>query len=191
MYNFYIIFGKICNFFQISGTPGGPWGAPPRGYPTWVTFSNNLNILRFWNILEQLFRNNKQKKRDQLDLGVPPGQMGGCFGGVHSPGGAQGFVGPVFFACYVKIIILRYSRNVEYSNYYWKVPMWGTPLGGPPRGPCSPPRGPRVSQRPGKNCKNSQKLYKKFTCINIPQIITLMPILSYLDCLGGPKNSKK
>ena len=63
MYNFYIIFEIFYNFFQTSLTPGYPWGgprgpggAPPRGYPTWVPSSNNLNILRFWNILESLFR---------------------------------------------------------------------------------------------------------------------------------------
>ena len=31
-------------------------------------------------------------------------------------------------------------------------------------------RGPRVSENFGKNCKKSQKIYKKFTCIEIPQI---------------------
>ena len=51
--------------------------------------------------------------------------------------------------------------------------MWGTPSGRPPKAPEAPPRGPWVSQSPGKNCKNSQKLYKTFTCIKIAQIITL------------------
>ena len=64
-----MIFGNFCNFFQNSVTPRDPWGglrglggAPPRGYPTWVPPSNNLNILRFWNILEKLFRPNKLGK---------------------------------------------------------------------------------------------------------------------------------
>ena len=63
--------------------------------------------------------------------------------------------------------------------------MWGTPLGGPPRGPRSPPRGPRVSQSSGKNCKNSQKLYENFIYIKIPQILTLTPILGHSPSLGG------
>ena len=63
--------------------------------------------------------------------------------------------------------------------------MWGTPPGGPPRGPHSPPRGPRVSQSSGKNCKNSQKLYENFTYIKIPQILTLTPILGHSPTLGG------
>ena len=50
-----------------------------------------------------------------------------------------------FLACYARIIILRYSRNIEYLNYYWKVPMWVNPLGAPPPRPLGPPRGPRVS----------------------------------------------
>ena len=59
MNNFYIIFENFCNFFQSSVTPGDPWGtprglggAPPTGYHTRVPPSNNLTILRFWNILE-------------------------------------------------------------------------------------------------------------------------------------------
>ena len=84
------------------------------------------------------------------------------------------------------MIILRYSRNAEYSNYCWKVPKWNTPLGGPPRGPTGPPSGPRVSKRSGKNCKNFKKLYKKFTRTKIPQIITLSPILGNLVFWGGP-----
>ena len=63
--------------------------------------------------------------------------------------------------------------------------MWGTPLGGPPRGPHSPPRGPRVSQSSRKNCKKSQKLYENFTYIKIPQILTQTPILGHSPTLGG------
>ena len=63
--------------------------------------------------------------------------------------------------------------------------MWGTPLGGPPRGPHSPPRGPRVSQSSGKNCKNSQKLYENFIYIKISRILTLTPILGHSPSLGG------
>ena len=79
---------------------------------------------------------------------------------------------------------------MEYSNYWLGVAMWGTPLGGPPRGPHSPPRGPRVSQSSGKNCKNSQQLYKNCTYIKIPQILTLTPILGHLSTLGGPRGAK-
>ena len=68
--------------------------------------------------------------------------------------------------------------------------MWGTPLGGPPRGPHSPLRGPRVSQSSGKNCKNFQKIYENFTYIKIPQNLTLTPVLGYLDYLGGPQGVK-
>ena len=68
--------------------------------------------------------------------------------------------------------------------------MWGIPLGGPPRDPPAPPRGPRVSQSSGKNCKNSQQLYKNCTYIKIPQILTLTPILGHLSNLGGPRGAK-
>ena len=64
--------------------------------------------------------------------------------------------------------------------------MWGTPLGGPPRGPWGPLRGTRVSERSGKNCKKSQKLYRNYTCIKIPHIMTLTSILSHLGYWGGP-----
>ena len=60
--------------------------------------------------------------------------------------------------------------------------MWGNPPGGDP---TAPPRGPRVSQSSGKNCKNSQKLYENFTYIKIPQILTLTPILGHSPTLGG------
>merc|ERR1712074_265677 len=36
-----------------------------------------------------------------------------------------------------------------------------------------------------KNFKNSQKLYKKYTCKKIPQTILPTPILGYLDALEG------
>ena len=64
--------------------------------------------------------------------------------------------------------------------------MCGTPLGGPPRGPLGSPRGPRVSQSSGKNCKNSQKLYKNCSCIKMPQFITLTSILGHLGSWWGP-----
>ena len=68
--------------------------------------------------------------------------------------------------------------------------MWRTTLGGPPRGPWSPSRGPQVSQRSGKKCKNSQKLYKKFTCRKIPQIITPTSIFGHFGHWGGPWRAK-
>ena len=64
--------------------------------------------------------------------------------------------------------------------------MWDTPLGGPPRGPWGPPQGTQVSQSSEKNCKNSKKIYKKLTCIKIPQIITQTSIFGHLGHLGGP-----
>ena len=112
--------------------------------------------------------------------------MGGCFGGVCIPGGPPRFTQSRLFCCYALITILRYSRNIECSNFGWGVPMWVTPLGGPPRGPCCPPRGPQVSQSSGKNCKNSQKLKENCMCIKIPQIITLTFILGHLGYWGGP-----
>ena len=66
----------------------------------------------------------------------------------------------------------------------------GYPPGGAPPRPHSPPRGPRVSQSSGKNCKNSQQLYKNCTYIKIPQILTLTPILGHLSTLGGPRGAK-
>ena len=63
-------------------------------------------------------------------------------------------------------------------------------LGGTPPGTLGPPRGPRVSQSSGKICKNSQKLFKSFTCIEIPKSITLTPILAYLGTLGGSWGAK-
>ena len=73
-----------------------------------------------------------------------------------------------FLACYAKIIILRYSRNIEYLNYYWKVPMWGTPLGGPPRGPQDPSQGPPgVLEFWKKLQKSTQIIYKIYMHQNI------------------------
>ena len=46
------------------------------------------------------------------------------------------------------------------------VPIWGTPLGGPPGAPPGVPRCQRVLEKIAKNLK----LYRKFTCIKIPQI---------------------
>ena len=82
----------------LGGLQGPRGGAPPRGYPTWVPPSNNLNIPRFWNILKQLFRHNKQKKWDRPNLGGPPGLRTPP---KHPPnwlGPPQGSIGPVFFA---------------------------------------------------------------------------------------------
>ena len=91
----------------------------------------------------------------------------------------------------IYFIILRYSRNVEYQNYYSGVPIWGTTLEGAPPGPLEPPRGPGCLRNLEKNCENSQKIYKKLTCIKIPQIIALRPILGYLDYPGGPQGGQK
>ena len=55
----------------------------------------------------------------------------------------------------------------------------------------APPGVPGCPRDLGKNCKNSQKIYKKSTCIKIPQIIALRPILGYLDYPGGPQGGQK
>ena len=107
MYNFYIIIKNFCNFFQNSLTPGDPWGgptgpggAPPGGVPSISTPRDNLNILRFWNILEYLFRHNKQKNWDRLSLGGPQANWGGVLGGVYIPKGPPRFSRSRFFASY-------------------------------------------------------------------------------------------
>ena len=55
----------------------------------------------------------------------------------------------------------------------------------------APPGVPGCLRDLEKNCKNSQKIYKKLTCIKIPQIIALRPILGYLDYPGGPQGGQK
>ena len=55
----------------------------------------------------------------------------------------------------------------------------------------APPGVPGCLRDLEKNCKNSQKIYKKLTCIKIPQIIALRPILGYLDYPGGPRGGQK
>ena len=123
-------------------------------------------------------------------MGGPRLIWGGVLGGCKALGGLGGLVGPNFFACYTYILILRYSRNIECSNYCWGVPMWRTPLGGPPRGPWGLHRGPRVSDSSGKNCKFSQILCENCTCIKIPQIITLTSILGHFGHWGWPGKVK-
>ena len=177
MYNFYIFFENFCNFFQNSLTPGGPWGgargpggAPPRGYPRWVPLRNNFDVLRFWNILESVFRHNKQKKRDRSGLGDPPGPCTPPKHPPNQPGGPPKVLSVPFFG----LLCLNNYSKIFQKRRNFKLFLGGTrlgyPLGGPPRGPWVPPRGPRVSESFGKNCKNSQTIYKKFTFIKIPQI---------------------
>ena len=54
---------------------------------------------------------------------------------------------PQFFSAKVILDLIRFHQysktfhNVEYSNYYWKVPKWDTNLGVPPR-PLRTPQGP-------------------------------------------------
>ena len=104
---------------------------------------------------------------------------------MHSPRGPPRLGRSRFFC-------LLYLNN--YSKIFQKrrivklllgVTQVGYPLGGAPWGPWGPFRGPRVSPSSGKNCKNSQKLYKKLSCIKIPQIISLTSILSHLGNWGG------
>ena len=98
---------NFCNFFQNFVTPRDAWGVPgalggpPRkGYPTWVPPGNNLDILRFWNILELFIKHNKQKNGTYRILGGPAANWGGVLGGWLALGDPRGLVGPVFFACY-------------------------------------------------------------------------------------------
>ena len=66
------------------------------------------------------------------------------------------------------------------------VPKWDTPLGGPPKAPEAPPGAPGCPRDLEKNCKNSQNLYKKLTCIKIPSFVTLTPTFGNLGHWGGP-----
>ena len=92
---------------------------------------------------------------------------------------------------------LLYLNN--YSKIFQKCRMFklllggpnvAYPLGGPPRGPRGLPRGSRVSESSRKNCKNSQILCNNYTCIKIPQIITLTSILGHFGYWGWPGKVK-
>ena len=61
----------------------------------------------------------------------------------------------------------------------------GYALGGAPPRPLRPPQGSLGVTEFWKKLKKSQKLYKKFTRIKIPQIIALTSILGHLGILGG------
>ena len=137
---------NFCNFFQNFVTPRDAWGVPgalggpPRkGYPTWVPPGNNLDILRFWNILELFIKHNKQKKRDIPNLGGARSQLGGCFGGVVSTGGPPRFGRSRFFCLlclnnYSKILQKRRISKLLLGGYPCRVPLRGAP----PRAPGPP-----------------------------------------------------
>ena len=93
-------------------------------------------------------------------------------------------VGPIFFSLlclnnYSKIFQKR--RIVKLLLGFTQV---GYPLGGAPLGPLQ--GSPGVTEF----WKKSQKLYKKLSCIKIPQITTLTSILGHLVSWGGPGGSK-
>ena len=148
MYNFYIFFENFCNFFQNSLTPGGPWGgargsggAPPRGYPRWVPLRNNFDVLRFWNILESVFRHNKQKKRDRSGLGDPPGPCTPPKHPPNQPGGPPKVLSVPFFGL---LCLNNYSKIFQKrrtSKLFLRGTHLGYPLGGAPPGPLAPPQG--------------------------------------------------
>ena len=129
-------------------TPRDPWGglrglggAPPRGYPTWVPPSNNLNILCFWNILETLLRPNKQKNGTGRAFGGAPSHSGGCFGGVRRPGGPPRLNWSLFFCSFC---LNNYSKIFQKRRIF-KLLLGGTHVGYPPGGapprPLRPPQG--------------------------------------------------
>ena len=72
------------------------------------------------------------------------------------------------------LLCLHNYHKIFQKRRLFKILLRGTRLGYPPWGdppmPLGPPpRGPRGSQSSGKNSKNSKIIYKKFTCIIIPQ----------------------
>ena len=94
--NFLYNFWEFLQFFPELSDTRGPLGGPQGGYPTWVPLSNNLNILRFWNILEWLVGHNKPKKRDQPSLGGPQSYAPPQNTPPIELGPPQGLVGPIF-----------------------------------------------------------------------------------------------
>ena len=146
MYNFFYnvneflqFFPKLCDTQGRLGGTRGPGGPPRKGYPTWVPPGNNLDILRFWNILELFIKHNKQKKRDIPNLGGARSQLGGCFGGVVSTGGPPRFGRSRFFCLlclnnYSKILQKRRISKLLLGGYPCGVPF----RGGPPRAPGAP-----------------------------------------------------
>ena len=89
----------------------------------------------------------------------PPGQLGGCFGGVHSPGEVSGFGRSRFFC----LLCLNINSKIFQKRNIFKLLLQGTQmgylLGGAPPGSLVPPQGP-----PGVT-----ELWKKLQ--NFPKII--------------------
>ena len=145
-------------------TPGDPWGgprgAPQRGYPTRLPPSNNLNILRFWNVLENLFRHNTPKKWDRLNLGGPQASWG-VFWGVRSPEGPPRLCRSHFFCL---LCLNKFSKTFQKRRIF-KLLLGGTqvgypPWGGPPKDPGGPPGVPRCHRVLEKIVKIPNKYMK-------------------------------
>ena len=92
----------------------------------------------------------------------------------NRPGGPPRFCRSRFFACYAYYNhSLRYSRNVKYQNYFSGIPIWGTPLGGAPPGPLSPPQGsPGVREFWKKMQTFSKIILKNYMHQNTPNVIS-------------------
>ena len=144
--NFLYNFWEFLQFFpELSDTrgplggPRGPGGPPQGGYPTWVPLSNNLNILRFWNILEWLVGHNKPKNGINRAWGGPRA--------MHPPkippqlnwGPPKAWLVPFFcLLCptnHSKIFQKRRMFELLLRGTHVRYP----PLGGPPRTPGAPP----------------------------------------------------
>ena len=123
-------------------------------------------------------------------LGGVQGPQGGVLGGCVALGDPPALICPVFFACYAKIIILRYSRNAEYLNNYRKVLTWGTPFGGSPQGPWSfpgVPWCPRVLEKISKIPKN---YIKNIHAKKYPKLYSQHPFWGTWMPWGGLGGSK-
>ena len=106
MIMFFILFENFWNFFQISWTPGGPWGgakgrggAPPmggtpHGYLLIMILIFYVSGIFFYKYLGIT---SKKNGTDQTS-GVPQADWGGVLGGCIALGDPRGSVGPVFFA---------------------------------------------------------------------------------------------
>ena len=106
------------------------------------------------------------------------------------PGGPPSFDLSPFFCL---LCLKNYSKifqKCRISNLSPEDTYVAYPLGGAPPGSLEPPKGSQGVLEVWKNCNNSQKLYKIFTCRKIPEILTLTPVLGYLGTLEGPHGSK-
>ena len=127
-----------------------------------------MNILRFWNILEKLFRHDNQKKRYPSDLGCPPGQLGGCFGGAL-PWAPPSSDRSRFFCL---SCLNNYSKIFQKRRIFKLLlegPQVEHPLGGAPLRPLGPPQWPPGVPEIWKKLQKFPKIILKFYMYqNIP-----------------------